>query len=129
MALIGRCPPTQSVIELVRGRLVLAAFCLATSACAAANNPSAATPSNPITIDVLGIHGARSFSPNPESLPEGQMVIWHNLDIYTHHIVLDDRSVDSGDLRPGASTEPMPIGAPGSYHCTIHPEMVGTITR
>ena len=117
------------MIKISRGRLVLAAFCLASSACAGTNSPSAATLANPITVEVLGIHGGRSFSPNPSTLPEGQMVIWHNLDIYTHHVLLDNGSVDTGELRPGASSAPMPIGTPGSYHCTIHPAMVGTITR
>jgi plastocyanin len=117
-------------MKIFRGRFVLAALCLATSACAnASNNPAAATASNPITVDVLGINGARSFSPNPAALPDGQMVVWHNLDIYTHHIVLDDHSVDTGDLRPGASSALIPLGTAGPYHCTIHPEMVGTITR
>jgi plastocyanin len=116
-------------MKISRGRLVLAAFCLATSACAGTNSPSAVTIANPITVEVLGINGARSFAPNPSTLPDGQLVIWHNMDIYTHHLVLDNGSVDTGDLRPGASSAPMPIGTPGSYHCRIHPAMVGTITR
>ena len=83
----------------------------------------------PLTIEVIGIKGARSFSPNPESIAAGQMVVWHNGDIETHHVVLDDRSVDTGNLRPGAWSAPMPIGTAGPYHCTIHPSMVGTISR
>jgi len=82
-------------------------------------------------IDILGINGARSFSPNPANVPADQLVIWHNRDVQTHRVVLDDRSVDTGNLAPGASSAPMtmPIGTPGPYHCTIHPVMVGAITR
>jgi hypothetical protein len=40
------------------------------------------------------------------------------------------RIVDSGNLNPGASSRPMTINIPrggDSYHCSIHPSMVGTI--
>ena len=115
--------------SLLQRRFALAAFCLATSSCAGVNAPSDVTGANPITIEVIGINGTRSFSPNPKSIPAVHPVIWHNEDIETHHIVLDDGSVDTGALRPGASSAPMPIGTAGRYHCTIHPSMVGTITR
>jgi plastocyanin len=110
-------------------RFALTAFSLAASACAGVNTPSDVTGPNPITIEVIGINGARSFSPNPGSIPAGSAVVWHNWDIETHHIVLDDRSVDTGILTPGRSSAPMPIGTTGRYHCTIHPSMVGTITH
>ena len=82
-----------------------------------------------MTINVVAINGAQSFSPNPATVRSGQMVVWHNVDSVTHHVVLDDRSVDTGDLAPGASSQPMMIGAGGPYHCTIHPVMVGSINQ
>ena len=115
-------------MHLIRARAVLAVFCLGASACAGVYSPMSAT-GNAVPIDVVAINGAQSYSPNPASVPAGQMVVWHNIDKETHRIVLDDRSVDTGNLAPGASSAPMPIGAVGPYHCTIHPEMVGTITR
>jgi hypothetical protein len=30
-------------------------------------------------------------------------------------------------LFPGAFSQPMKLVAPGPYHCSIHPPMVGTI--
>ena len=36
-------------------------------------------------------------------------------------------SIDTGNLDPGAFSAPMFLEATGSYHCTIHPVMVGTI--
>ena len=105
-------------------------------------SPTSPTPSTPtptptpitsngvVTIDVVAIRGAQSFSPNPATLPAGQMVVWHNVDITTHRVVLNDRSVDTGDLAPGASSQPLAIGAgSGQYHCSIHPEMVGSINQ
>jgi plastocyanin len=93
-------------------------------------NPGSPSPaSTAVTIDVVAIRGSQSFSPNPATVPTGQMVVWRNVDTVTHRVVLDDRSVDSGMLSPGGSSVPMTIGTVGSYHCTIHPEMVGSLTR
>jgi plastocyanin len=88
------------------------------------------SPAGIVTIDVIAVNGAQSFSPNPADVPAGQMVVWHNIDRITHHVVLNDRSVDTGDLAPGASSAPMSIAAAGGpYHCSIHPEMVGSINQ
>ena len=95
-------------------------------------NPSTPSPTTPgtVTINVVAVNGAQSFSPNPATLPAGQMVVWHNVDSITHRVVLNDRSVDTGDLAPGASSLPMEIGtAGGQYHCAIHPVMVGSLNQ
>jgi plastocyanin len=113
---------------------------VATSACSgtgyssgSTNSPAAPTPitSNGIvTINVVAINGAQSFSPNPATLPAGQMVVWHNVNNTTHRVVLNDGSVDTGNLAPGASSQPMAIGAAGGqYHCSIHPEMIGSLSK
>src|ERR1700681_438358 len=97
------------------------------------NSPTSPTPmtaNGVVTINVVAINGAQSFSPNPATLPAGQMVVWHNVNNTTHRVVLNDRSVDTGDLPPGASSQPMAIGvAGGQCHCSIHPEMVGSINQ
>ena len=95
-------------------------------------NPAAPTSTfaGVVTINVVAVNGAQSFSPNPASLPAGQMVVWHNVDGITHHVVLNDGSVDTGDLQPGASSQPMVLaGAGGPYHCSIHPVMVGSLNQ
>jgi plastocyanin len=109
------------------------------SACAGSGYSSTSgTPTTPtapngagvVTINVVAINGAQSFSPNPASVPAGQMVVWHNVDSVTHRVVLNDRSVDTGDLQPGASSQPMAIsGAGGQYHCSIHPMMIGSVNQ
>jgi plastocyanin len=97
------------------------------------NSPAAPPPAasnGVVTINVVAINGAQSFSPNPATLPAGQMVVWHNVDSTTHRVVLNDRSVDTGDLAPGTSSQPTAIGAAGGqYHCSIHPEMIGSINQ
>jgi plastocyanin len=88
------------------------------------------TVSGVVTINVVAVNGAQSFSPNPATLPVGQMVVWHNVDSITHHVVLNDRSVDTGDIQPGASSQPMAIATVGGqYHCSIHPVMVGSLNQ
>jgi plastocyanin len=46
--------------------------------------PEPSTPSPTIagvvTINVVAVNGAQLFSPNPATLPAGQMVVWHNVD-------------------------------------------------
>lgn len=96
------------------------------------NSPTAPT-STPgamgvVTINVVAINGAQSFSPNPATLSAGQLIVWHNVDHVTHRVVLNNGSYDSGNLDPGASSQPMALGK-GGYHCSIHPEMIGSINE
>ena len=90
--------------------------------------PAPTPPSSVVTINVVGVSGTQSFAPNPATLPAGQMVVWHNIDNIIHRVVLNDGSLDTGNLAPGASSQPMSINTgSGPYHCSIHPSMVGTI--
>jgi len=114
--------PAAMLAALVLG--VSAAGC--GSASTAAPDPVSAPP-DAIVIDILGINGARSFSPNPMTVAPGRTVVWHNLDFDTHRIVLDGGALDTGDISPGHYSGPMVLGASGGYHCAIHPVMVGTI--
>jgi plastocyanin len=88
------------------------------------NTPS---PGGTITINVVRENGNQSFSPNPATVPPGQTVVWHNIDTTTHRVVLNGGQLDTGNLPPGAFSQPTTIGAPGPYHCSIHPDMVGTV--
>ena len=114
---------------------VMVAFSLFAWGCGgstySSGNPVTPTPtpaSGVVTINVVGINGAQSFAPNPATLPAGQMVVWHNIDSVTHRVVLNNGSLDTGDLASGASSQPMSINTgSGPYHCSIHPSMVGTV--
>ena len=88
---------------------------------------TAAPPAGATIIDVVRENGAQSFSPNPATVPAGQMVVWHNVDTVTHRVVLNDGTLDTGNIAPGAFSAPMILRAVGPYHCSIHPSMVGTI--
>ena len=80
------------------------------------------------TITIVGSVGSQAFTPNPvQGVASGQTVVFDNRDLSLHHIVMDDNSADSGDIAPGA-TKPLVLrAASGTYHCTIHPSMVGSI--
>lgn len=81
------------------------------------------------TISIVATNGALSFAPNPATAASGDSLVWQNNDFATHRIVLDDGSLDTGNINPGASSAPMVLtGAGGGYHCAIHPSMVGTIS-
>ena len=60
------------------------------------------------SINILGINGAQSFSPNPSTVSVGQTVVWHNLDTATHRVVLDDGSSIRGTLDRGPSARRCP---------------------
>jgi plastocyanin len=114
----------------------VAATILGVSACGSyGGSPSPMTPSassdqppaDAIVINVVRENGAQSFSPNPATVPAGQRVVWHNIDGTTHRVVLNDFKLDTGNIPPGAFSAPMTLAAPGPYHCSIHPDMVGGI--
>jgi plastocyanin len=96
------------------------------------SNPVSPTPgggtSTPNTITIRGVNGKLSFNPNPASVPVGTTVVFKNADTVTHRIVLDDASIDTGDIAPGQTSRELQLGGVNkSYHCTIHPSMVGSL--
>ena len=90
--------------------------------------PTSTSTSTTVTISITGVNGKQSFSPNPASVAAGQQVIFKNNDKVTHRVTIDDRSVDTGDIAPGASSQPLALGAVSKpYHCSLHPSMVGSL--
>ncbi|MDA1095571.1 MAG: hypothetical protein O3A25_20270 [Acidobacteria bacterium] len=53
-------------------------------------------------------------------------MVWRNNTTDRHRIVMSNGTV-IGEIAPGASSAPMPLGAGGNYACTTHPSMVGSI--
>jgi plastocyanin len=98
--------------------------------------PTSPTPSNggtgggtqtTVTINIQGVKGKLSFSPNPADVQAGQLVVFKNNDVVAHHVMLDDGSLQTADIAPGATSAPLPIGAANvASHCAIHPSMVGS---
>jgi plastocyanin len=91
-------------------------------------SPSPSGNSNAVTISIVREAGAQSFNPNPASVG-GQMVVFKNNDSIVHRVILNDGSVDTGDIAPGATSRAIMMPGNGTnYHCTIHPSMVGSVS-
>ena len=88
--------------------------------------PPTPTPAQ-VLINIVAAFGTGAFTPNPTPANMGDQIVFTNTDVLVHHIVLDD-GTDLGEVQPGQSTQPMALATPtATYHCTIHPTMVGSI--
>jgi len=71
-----------------------------------------------------------AFSPASITIKKGTTVTWTNKDSATHTVTESDSSTgpDSGDLANGKSYS-FTYNQTGtfSYHCSIHPNMTGTV--
>ena len=80
-----------------------------------------------VLITIVGSLGSNAFMPNPTMANMGDQIVFTNTDLVMHHIVLDD-GTDLGEVQPGQSSAPVALTTPtATYHCTIHPMMVGSI--
>ena len=82
-----------------------------------------------MTVFIAGNLGAQSYSPNPMTVPVGQQVNWKNNDTTAHTATLDG-VFNTGSIPPlSAHDNPVTFNTKGTftYHCTIHPGMVGSI--
>jgi plastocyanin len=71
--------------------------------------------------------GTQSFSPNPATAG-GQMVVFRNSDSIVHRVRLNDGTIDTGDIAPGATSRAFQMPMAGTnYHCPLHPDMVGAV--
>jgi plastocyanin len=82
-----------------------------------------------VVINILGVDGNMSFNPPSATIKAGQTVSWHNTDAITHTATADVGAFGTGGVAPGTTTAPLKMTEGGtlSYHCSIHPSMVGTL--
>src|SRR5579884_471791 len=69
-----------------------------------------------------------AFAPGSITVAPGTTVTWTNTDSVAHTVTADDKSWGSGSLSKNA-TYSFSFTQPGTYtyHCSIHPDMTGTI--
>lgn len=115
-------------LSVLAGLIVLTIGCGSSSPSSPSNTPT--TTGTPVSI----VNGSSTltttaYSPNPVSVAVGGTVTWTNNDVTTHTATSDDGSFNSGNMAPGA-TFSRTFSAAGTftYHCAIHPGMVGTVT-
>ena len=69
-----------------------------------------------------------AFSPMSLSVPAGTTITWNNNDTTMHTVTADNGSFDSGNIAVGGKfTKVFSSAGSFAYHCTLHPEMKGTI--
>ena len=91
------------------------------------STPSSPSSTAPGTITIVGQNGTQAFTPNPSSFG-GQMVVFRNNDSIPHRVVLNDASIDTGNIAPGATSSAVFMPASGTnYHCQLHPGMIGAV--
>ncbi len=119
---------------------IVAAFGLTLALACSSNNNSTPTSPSPtptpsgsgaadVTINIVGNVGSNSFSPNPGSVRVGQKIAWKNTDQITHTATGDSGGFNTGNVAAGATSSPITMSTAGTftYHCAIHPGMVGTL--
>ena len=87
-------------------------------------------------VEAVPVQDARSvgigdnfFDPPDAAVEPGTTITWTNNGARPHTVTADDGSFDSGVLNPGDSyTVAFDGQGTVTYHCTIHPEMRGSVT-
>lgn len=123
-------------LQAFAGALLVAAGALV-AACGGGGGGSPTGPSgsanppasNGVMVSVVSSSGNTAYQPNPVRAAAGDTVSFRNADSVLHRIVLDDGSADLGDIAPGATSRAFTVrsAAAVTFHCTIHPSMVGSI--
>jgi plastocyanin len=99
---------------------------------AAPTTPSSTSTGPSVTAGIPGGASALSstaFGTNPLTIAVGTTVAWTNNDSIAHTSTADASQWNSGTINPG-QTFRFTFTSAGryTYHCTIHPNMVGTVT-
>jgi plastocyanin len=69
-----------------------------------------------------------AYSPNPVNVSVGTTISWLNSDTTTHTTSADGGAWNSGNVAPGSRFNfTFQSAGQFTYHCQIHPGMVGTI--
>ena len=88
--------------------------------------PAGAGGTEQVVVEMAGF----AFAPREIEVAVGQPVVWTNADEFAHTAQADDDGFDTGNIEPGASSDPVSFDEPGtySYFCGIHNSMTGTVT-
>jgi len=113
-------------LSVLAGLIGLAIGCGSSSP----SSPTNGTTGTPVSI----VNGSSTltttaYSPNPVSISVGGTVTWTNNDSTAHTATADNGSFSSGNIAPGGKfSQTFSTAGTFTYKCTIHPNMVGTVT-
>jgi plastocyanin len=110
--------------------VLMSAIGFGTGCGSSSTTPTTPTSSADVTIAIQGNRGNQSFAPDPATVRVGQTVAWRNTDAVTHNATQDLNRFATSNLGGGATSSPITMSTAGTftYHCSIHPGMVGTLT-
>jgi len=94
-----------------------------------APTPTSGAPSSSVAIPVGAASlGNSAYAPDELNVAAGTTVTWMNTDSVSHTSTSDASGWNSGIVAPGGQFS-VAFQTPGrySYHCAIHPGMVGTV--
>ncbi len=128
-------------LAVVSGALVLATAC---GGSYSSSTPASPTPtptptpspapapggtSSSVAIPVGAASlGTAAFMPDQLNVAVGETVTWTNTDAVAHTSTSDAAGWDSGIVAPGGHfSSTFQTAGTFSYHCAIHPGMVGTV--
>jgi plastocyanin len=118
----------------VRPIFFLAAVALTaiTAACSSSSSPVQPTAGSSMSVSIVSGASAltnAAYTPNPDTIAVGDTISWTNNDSTAHTTTGDDGSWNSATIQPGAAfSRTFTTAGTFTYHCTIHPGMIGTVT-
>lgn len=69
-----------------------------------------------------------AYAPNPMTVAVGGTVTWTNNDSVAHTSTGENGAWNSGSIAPGGQySKTFSAAGTFAYHCTIHPNMIGTV--
>src|SRR5262249_49609321 len=121
----------EAMTRIFRFAFIMTALTIA-SACGGGSSPTSPSGANNNGTPVTIVNGAQvltntAYSPNPLTINAGTAVTWTNKDSTTH-TATSDTGVFSGTVGPnGQFSFTFPNKGTFAYHCTLHPNMVGSV--
>ena len=114
-------------LSVLAGLIGLTIGCGSSSPSSPSNTTTTGTPvsivANSSTLTTT------AYAPNPVSISVGGTVTWTNNDSTAHTATGDNGSFSSGSIAPGGKfSQTFSTAGTFTYKCTIHPNMVGTVT-
>ncbi|HUL74828.1 MAG TPA: plastocyanin/azurin family copper-binding protein [Vicinamibacterales bacterium] len=126
-------------ISRLLARITIAAALFFVAACFKTSAPTAPLPT-PAEAPIANTYilpgaidlGANAFGDDPIVIFKGERMRWRNLDTVEHNVVTDTMTLPefgtTGLLAPGGEQSfVMNTVGETKIHCTIHPQMVGTL--
>ena len=118
----------RTVFAIVSCLLIIAGLLAAVSCGSSYQTSTPTTTSTPTQANAVTIQNL-AFTPATLTVPAGTTVTWTNNDTTVHNVTSNTGLFESGQMSRGShfSHTFSDTGA-FAYHCSIHPEMTGTIT-